>query len=275
MYPNTYTSQQTVVDSMIRADALADVVSQRHDFLEALSQQSLTKPCLVDATRTSRSTVDRAIDALQEEGLVARDGGEYRLTFTGRYALAEFVAYRSRLHALERAHDVLGILPPDADLDPAALEGATVRESPHYPNDIAFQDVIELVRHGGLMRAVGPALPPRHIDDVADCVREDGLELEFVITPTVVDMIDSAPCDELRALANHDAVSLSLLEERVPYALWIVESTDGTDSGLVVYTDTGVKGMVRNDTEAMTEWARDAFREYRDRAEKRASLPEA
>lgn len=259
---------------MVLADSLAEVVSQRHDFLEALSEQSLTKPGLEDETGTSRSTVDRAIDALQEEGLVAREDGEYRLTFTGEYALGEFEDYRSRLHALERAHDVLGTLPPEADLDPAALEGARVRESPRYPNDGAFRDVIDLVRGGERMRAVGPALPPRYIDDVEECVRENGLVLEFVLTPIVVEMIDRLPCEELRGLADHDAVELYQLDERVPYALWLVESADGTDGGLVVYTDTGVKGVVRNDTDAMTEWAIGTFGEYRDRAEALGSLAE-
>lgn len=256
------------------ADALAAVVAQRRDFLNALAEGSLSKPELVDETSTSRSTVDRAIDALQEEGLVRRDGGEYELTLTGRHSLGEFDAYRSRLDALQRAHDVLCVLPVDAEVEPAALVDATVRESPRYPNDIAFQSVVELVRQGEHVRAVGPALPPRYIGDVEEYVARGDLAVEFVMTPTVVDMIDRVPCDELRELARHDAVEVSELDERVPYALWMVESDDGTDSGLVVYTDTGVKGIVRNDTDAMTEWARDAFETYRDRAEPLESLAE-
>lgn len=256
------------------ADALAAVVAQRHDFLDALAERPLSKPELVDETATSRSTVDRAIDALQGEGLVRRDGGEYELTLTGRYALREFDEYRSRLDALQRAHDVLRVLPTDAEIEPAALVGATVRESPYYPNDVAFQSVVELVRQGEHVRAVGPALPPRYIGDVEQRVARNDLGVEFVMTPTVVDMIDRVPCDELRELARHDAVTVAELDERVPYALWMVESADGTDSGLVVYTDTGVKGVVRNDTDAMTEWARETFETYRDRAEPRESLAE-
>lgn len=256
------------------ADALAAVVAQRHDFLNALAEGPLSKPALVDETATSRSTVDRAIAALQEEGLVERTNGEYDLTLTGRYALSEFDSYRSRLDALQRAHEVLGVLPADAEVEPAALVGATVRESPYYPNDVAFRSLVELVRQGEHVRAVGPTLPPRYIGDVEECVDRGDLSVEFVMTPAVVDMIGRIPCEELRDLASHEDVAVSVLDERVPYALWMVESAEGTESGLVVYTDNGVKGIVRNDTDAMTEWARDVYERYRERATPRGSIAE-
>lgn len=251
---------------MAREDSLTELVLKRRDFLQALADRPRAKPDLVEATETSRSTVDRAIDALEARGLVAREDGTYRLTFTGRYALSEFDAYTSRLDALVDAHDVLGDLGPEASVDPAALVGATVQTAPSYPNDVAFHDVIELVRAGDRVRAVGPALPPRYVDDVRQSIEENELELELVVTPTVVDMLDRRGCHGLRDLVGRDEVGCYDLDECVPYALWIVESGDGTDAGLVVYTDTGVKGVVRNDTDAMAEWAAATFLEYREAA---------
>lgn len=274
MCPSPDPSQRTVVDLTVPADALAAVVSRRRDFLDALASGPRSKPALVEATGTSRSTVDRAIDALQEEGLVTRDGGTYELTLTGRYALREFDAYRSRLDALQRAHDVLGVLPSDAAVEPDALVDADVEESPHYPNDVAFRSIVDLIREGDRLRAVGPALPPRYIGNVDECVARGDLAVEFVMTGTVLDMIGRVPCEDLRRLARRDAVTVYELDERVPYALWIVESETGTDGGLVVYTDSGVKGIVRNDTDAMTEWAGDVYEEYRARAEPRESIVE-
>lgn len=251
---------------MVRADDLADVLAKRHDFLEELADRPRTKPGLVEATGTSRSTVDRAIDALEDQGLVRRRDGGYRLTFTGRRALTAFEDYRTRLDALDAARDVLGSLPADAAVDPDALVGATVRESPRYPNDVGFQDVPDLLERGDRLRVVGPALPPRYVEDVRRAVVENDLAVEFVVTPTVVEMVDRMPCDDLLAVVDDDRVTFYRLDDAVPFALWIVAAADGTTSGIVAYSDTGVTGVVRNDTDAMTEWATGTFEDYRDRA---------
>lgn len=251
---------------MVGADALAEVIAKRREFLAALAAEPRAKPGLVEATDTSRSTVDRAIGALEDAGLVDREDGVYRLTATGKHALAEFEGYRERLGALATAHDVVGSLPPTADLHPAALVGATVEESPRYAQDVAFEQTVALVRRASRLRAVGPVVPPRYLGDVHDCVAEGELTVQFVVTPDVAALFERTECDRFVGLADHEGVTLRRLDESVPYALWIAECEERTHSGIVVYADTGVKGVVRNDTDAMTDWATTVFEDYFDRA---------
>jgi len=106
----------------------ANIVAKRRDVLAALATPT-RKPELVDQLSASRSTVDRAVDELQQAGLVDRTGSSYVANFAGREALAAHDAYLDRVDALVAAQGVLDPLPPDVDVDPAALDGAQVVES--------------------------------------------------------------------------------------------------------------------------------------------------
>src|SRR6056297_4211338 len=95
------------------ADAI-ETVGRRADFLERLAEEPLRKRAMVDALGHSRSTVDRAIAALEEAGLVERTDEGYVSTLAGRLAVERYREYVADSAAVLDAGGVLAPLPTDA-----------------------------------------------------------------------------------------------------------------------------------------------------------------
>lgn len=260
---------------MVGGHAIADVTAKRYEFLAALRSEPMAKPDLVDATGTSRSTVDRAVAELEEHGLVTRENGLYRATYTGRSVAATFRRYRDRLADLERAHAVVGALPPDAEVDPAVLADADVLPSEPHAFGYPIRRTVDLIRDADRVRGVGSAVTPQYVEALHAGVREGDLSLELVLTPPVCDTVSEAHREEFAALLDADRAALYRVDEAPAYVLWSATTAGETTTCIVVYTDAGVEGVVVNDTDAATEWAAEVFERYRERGTRLEGLPVA
>lgn len=240
-------------------------VARRREFLDLLTEPR-TKPELVEATDVARSTVDRAISSLREEGFVSRQGSAYVATYAGRHVGAAYDEFRSRTRALQAAQPVLDPLPADVSVPASALDGATVIESTPEAPQAPVEHNAELVAGASEFYGTGPAVIPQYTEQVVGLV-EDGTTVELVLTDDVVDALETAYADGYERLRTAAALTLSVTDEAMPYAVWTAQFDDGPVGGLVVYTDSGIKGVVTNDTPAMTEWARAEYDSYRAAAE--------
>lgn len=250
---------------MAQVPPIVDVVTKRYEFLVALSRPK-PKPELVTSLDRSRSTVDRAVGSLRDAGLVERSGSEYVATYAGRQATQAYEAFRDRLDALQRAHPVLSALPPDVDIDPAALHGAAVETtSPSVPT-APTERTVDALDGTTAFRGTGPAVLPRYVDIIESLWSETAVDVELVVTEAVAESLDSALPDRRDTLAALPNVSLYVTENPMPYAVWTAEKADGAVSGIVVYTETGINGTINNDTDAMNEWARERYESYRREA---------
>ena len=240
----------------------AATIAKRRDVLSVLSAPA-TKPELVQTLDISRSTVDRAIDALLEHALVERRGSEYVATYAGREGVAAYERYLDRVAALERAQPVLAELPPDVDIDPAVLEGAEVVESTPEAPEAPIEANIDYLVAPTAFRGTGPTVLPQYIDVMTALAEDEGVETEIVVTESVATALKETYEDGFARLAGASGLGLYVTDEPMPYAVWTAESPDRTGSGIVVYGDNGVAGVINNDTPAMNEWAREQYERYR------------
>jgi predicted transcriptional regulator len=240
----------------------ADIVAKRRDILAVLETKT-TKPELVDAVSASRSTVDRAIESLCEESLVESDGSHYVTTYAGRQALAAYQQYLDRLDALTQAQPVLSALAPDIDIDPAVLDGSTVVESTPSAPQAPVETNISALRGATAFRGTGPAVIPLYTDVVLSLVEDDGTDVELVLTDAVVDALADAYPDEFASLNGVDGLALYVTGDDLSYAVWTAESPEDTVTGIVVYGDNGIVGVINNDTDAMNEWATSQYEQAR------------
>lgn len=243
----------------------ADVVAKRQDVLAAV-ETGAPKPELVDRLSLSRSTVDRAIDELQQAGLVERDGSRYVATYAGRAALAAYEGYLGRLDALTEAQPVLSALPPDVDIDPAVLEGAQVVESTPAAPEEPIEVNVDPVRHAETLRTTSPVVAPRYLEAVNNLI-ESGTDIELVYTEAAFEALSTTYESALDRVQGAADVHGFVTDRPIPYIVWTAEVPDGTISGLIVHDDTGLVGLINNDTEAMNEWARAEYERYRAEAE--------
>ena len=247
---------------MGQSSPLIDVVTNRYEFLVELSTAK-TKPELVASLDRSRSTVDRAVGALREADLVERTGSEYVVTYAGRQATAAYEGFRDRLDALQRAHPVLSALPADVDIDPAVLHGADVATTSPSAPTVPTEQTVDVLDGTTSFQGTGPAVLPRYVDIIESLWSDTAVDVELVVTDAVAESLSDDLPDRRDTLEDLSNVSLYVTEKPMRYAVWTADRADGAVSGIVVYTETGIKGTINNDTEAMNEWARKKYETYR------------
>ena len=251
---------------MVSPPDAADVVARRRDVLTAVSDPK-TKPELVAELGASRSTVDRAIDGLLAHHYVERRGSEYVATYAGRQAVAAYERYLDRLDALDAVQPVLEELPPDVDIPPAVFEGANVSESTPEAPDLPVEENVGVVMGANSFRGTGPAIFARYID-VFVALADGGTQTELILTERVVDRLADSYPDDLATLRARKEIAIYRITRTLPYAVWTAEHPDRTVSGIIVYSQNGIAGIVNNDTPAMNEWATQQY----ERAKRDAEL---
>lgn len=239
---------------------------RRSSFVRSLAERPRDKRGLADDLDTSRSTVDRVVRELLDAGLAERVEGRYQLTSVGRCALGAYDECLDSLRGVHAARDLLSMLPADAPLDPAFLTGATVHTStPNIP-DSAIQELFSSIEHAERVYGVAPVALVGQLRPFYETATAGGTVVEMIIADELFDRLVAAPSsrtvieDQLR----HESVTLYRGSVPFRFGLWVTES----EAGIVVYTDTGVGGVARNDTKAAVEWANEQFETLRENAER-------
>lgn len=248
-------------------DRFRSIVERRSEVLRALTDGSVTKSQLVDALEISRSTVDRAVRNLESIECITRDDGGFEATATGRLALTEYDRYCERTRTIQTAQAFLDILPADAPVDTAILHGASISFPTQYAPEEALQPSIELLRESTSIRGTAPVILSFYPDLFEERMREDGLSVEIIATEDVLATLPTMMSDRVDAFIHHEKISLYKAGNSLPYALWLMETTDGTHAGITTYDAGGVAGLLVNDSPAAVEWAEAQYEQYLEHAE--------
>lgn len=237
-----------------------------HELLETVHRREEVLECLIDAPRdkreltgrldVSRQTVDRAIRELESTAMVERTGDGYRLTLFGRLAYREFESLLDRFNTLLSATDLLVHLPPDMDVDPAVLSGATVV---HADNPLRHEPIRVLDRLlEGADRLVGysPVAYPQNISLFHRQITHTDTEIELFLDAPLVEGLWSNYLEELREALSAPNFTLHQLPEshcpNVSLAL-----LDDSTVWIGVYDDSGtVQGAIIAETDAAVAWVR-------------------
>jgi predicted transcriptional regulator len=236
--------------------AAASVVAKRRDCLEPLLEEPLDKRELADRLGAPRSTLDRAVRELESAGLVAYTSGGYRITAYGRTVLSAFEAFSDALADVCAAEPVLQPLSQDCLLDRGLVLGADVVESSPYAPDDVVSRLVESVSDASSVRGVAPVALTGHLDSFDRSVVGGGGSLEMVVSPAVFSTLVRVRTDRL--LESIESGEATIYRGPVPFrfGVWLV---DDREVGVVVYTDTGVRGVVVNDSDAAMAWAEDLY----------------
>ncbi|MBP1985720.1 tetratricopeptide repeat protein [Halolamina salifodinae] len=214
-------------------DELLALVGDRVEFLGALRDGPLFKRDLIDRLDTSRSTVDRAIEALLDAGLVSKVDGGYRTTRTGRLALSRYETLRSDIQGVLDASPVVDAIPADARLSPLPVAKSTVHQvDPHEVPDL-LRDALT----GST--SVAAALPGLSDSVVLDTYCEHAgpeTTTRLVLAPALADALGERLPAQSRRLATAD---VRVFRGDVP-KVGIVVCRGDTDCALILaYTGFG------------------------------------
>ncbi|WP_396612123.1 helix-turn-helix transcriptional regulator [Haloferax sp. S1W] len=247
-------------------EPLSQLLVRREAFIRALAEKARDKRALAADLDTSRSTVDRVVRELVNAGLVEQRDGDYRVTLTGRCALEVFDRYERATHGVEGARDLLAMLPPDAPLDPVFLTGARVyTSSPDIPDSV-LQQMFASIENADRVSGIAPVALAGQLRPYYDAATAGGTAVEMIIDTELLDRLLRSPDSRVVIAEQLEKETVDIYRTTVPFGfgLWVTES----EAGIVIYTNTGVGGIARNDNDAAVSWATDVCESLREEADR-------
>lgn len=245
----------------------ARTIEQRLQLLETLREEPGAKRDIIDQLDLSRSTIDRAIAALETIGAVERGNAGYETTLAGRLAADRYRKHIEEMGAIFDAAELLAPLSCDCDLPIVALTGSKTtvpaETAPYRPLEELYQAIGDADRY----RAVRSRLEDsRHFRLCYEHVISDGNEADLVVSPS------------LRATLREDfpqQLSVALETEQFDFRVGpgpdydlILTDNDGTTTvWILVFGESGsFHGLIRNDSPSAADWAQQEFERRREAA---------
>jgi len=232
---------------------------RREGIMERIIDGVRDRRALKDELDQSRSTVYRGLDQLQEAGLVTERAGVYRPTLYGELVYDVFETSATRVEAYSKADDMLASLEGMDDVPLELLsdgELIPVRPSTRLAPTQAYHDVI---RGADRIEILSPVPFPKCVKLLHERIIEDGLETTAIVEQQVIDYLRDNWDAQLEEALAHGTLDIRITEDRLSFGLTIQPSPNPTVC-LSVYDDAGsFKGLVRAESEQVSEWARSVY----------------
>lgn len=252
-----------------------EVLLRRFDLLDRLCRSPAHLRDLVEATDQSRSTINRAINELEEIGLIDRGNGGIEATLSGRLTRDRLEAFLSGYDDVRAAETVLDPLEPDTSIAAKMVDGCEVvpatDPAPYRPLERIHGDLARAEAY----RALVPTLDdPRHVRLLYEHVVIDDNPAELVVTPSVFQTLQEEFPRRMTAMAETGRFGV-FVGDQPSFGLGVLEYGPGSAAStaaayLVVLSEAGtIHGLLVNDDEPAVRWAERRYAEYRNRADDR------
>lgn len=247
---------------MTQSSTAVDVLARRAALLRAVRAEPCSKPALVEELSVSRSTVDRAVRELEAQGFVERSGG-VSLTLEGRLALDSYETLAADLDGLDAANSALETLPEDARVDNVLFREAEVVEASPVAPQRATEAYRSLAADATRIRGYASALLDSTVPTLRDRVVEEGLELDLVVAPDVLDALVGSHANAVADARETGRFTMREASEQLAYSLMLVETPATTHATALFYDDSGHVGLVHNDAPEAVAWAESVYEDLR------------
>lgn len=255
--------------------SLLETVSRRTELIEYVREGIDDKRVLTERLDISRATVDRAMRELESEGLVDRTRKGYRLTLAGELAYTEFHRLMDRFETICLTRDLLGHLPADIGIDPAALAGSEIslaeRPIPHEP----LRQLEALIEEHDRVNCYASVVFPTSIAAFHRQITGTETEFELLLDERLLERLRTSYGEELRDVLGEENCTV----RQVPsdHGLdAILALFDGRVVWLGIYDDDGdIRGAIILDSESGREWARERLELCREAGREVDELPDS
>ncbi|MFC6953810.1 helix-turn-helix domain-containing protein [Halorubellus litoreus] len=216
-------------------------------------------------TPASNATVHRILSEFRDRGWVRRTRREYELTVPGTFVVETFDDVLTRIAAETRLRGIWQWIPAgflDDDLEPYR-DAVVTTASPSDPF-VADERCASFLRQTSTLRGFDAVVSsPRSVRVLAERIL-DGLAVEFIVTPAVIERLEESYPETYRTVTASDhftlwsngdlpLVQLMIFDDRVG-----IGGYDDRTGKLAVYVDT--------DDSAVRDWAIATVEEQRDGA---------
>lgn len=235
--------------AMIDGHELFEMLLSRRVIVDRLADEPLTKPELVAACGVSRSTIDRGISALEEEGLVARgEGGRYEVTLFGEVTVREFERSLAHMDMLASVRDLITELASDADVDATLFEEATI----HHTSGLSIATVLKAFADATELRIVNPPFSLLFVGFSSDDgAFTDGEMTALVRSDVLAELAVFIP--NLAETHRYASIDLYEIDDDLPISFALVKRRTGRSLCLVLGDERKGMAIAETDTEAAIE----------------------
>lgn len=258
-----------VLDIMTsKTTEVLDILSDRHQFLRLLAEESLSQQQIIEQTQASQSTISRTLSQLQDLGIVSETDNRYELTLLGGLVHQNYEACVTEIEQLYSAEEILRDLSAGIPLDPVVLEGSEITISkPHVP-DAALSPLLQLTREATEIKAAATMVHVGYIDTFHEQMKHSNLEAEFILIDAVAEHSTEMYSDRDTTMLQTERLELYKTAADLPYSLVLIQTADEVYTVIAVGSETGMHGSIVNTTDAAYEWAQDRYRQFKSNADR-------
>jgi predicted transcriptional regulator len=211
-----------------------------------------------------RSTFRRVLSELEERNWAEKEDGVYSATPLGECVESRFsdtISTTRRLDDLEVFFEHVPFEEIEVEFSTVAESRVTTSDSysPHAP----MEKFLEAVRGADRVRGIAPVITDTYAQTYYDEIKQ-GTEVKNVIQESVAEAILSRYADMFGEVTEMEETETYVYEGEFPLGLAIV---DGEVLVSSFDSDGIMRGLVRNDSEEMFEWAEGYFEEYVERSD--------
>jgi tetratricopeptide (TPR) repeat protein/predicted transcriptional regulator len=241
------------------------VVMRRAGLLEELVEVPARKPELVERLDVSRSTIDRAIRALESEGFVERTRAGYTTTPAGRIAVARYRQFAGEQEAILGAREVLEWMPDEIDPPVELVTDASIETE--APAAELFDRLADQLDSAELCRVVLPTLSDTRLLRLchAETLRGD-LDIELLAGESLLARLETEFSRLSRELVEHGDVDVQAAETSIGLLLFGSGQSAEQPGTLVVivYEDREIQGLLVSSNATALHWANSYYERCRE-----------
>lgn len=249
-------------------ETASDLVRSRTriEILKRLRADDATRYDLRDGLDCARTTVDRNLDRLEEDGWIRQSNGEYAITTAGEIVLESAIGCLETVAAAERLQPILRWVPREEfDVDIRHLADAELTVASEEKPLAMVDRHAQAIKEAPNVRMVLPVVSPQPLHAQSRNNSIEDLSIEVVVTPPIAETFTTDPQfrDRIAELRGADAMEIFVTDESIPYYLGLL---DGTVQ-IGVDEDGEPRGLLESEDEAVWEWAERKFASFHESAE--------
>lgn len=261
---------ESVPDAALKDVAYLSRSANRIEILESLRERPGSRRDLAERTDTSRTTLDRIVNELEERGWAERTtDGAYVATAAGAHLMAQFTPFIEAVAAVRRLGEAVAWLPTDdLSIGLEHFSDASVLRPEHDDPVETVDYMLDLFQETTSFRGLTHFAPPAPLSNaMRDRIAAGRMTAEFVLTDDLIDYLRDQPerRTRWRDILNWEA-EVFQVQGPIPCNLWIFDDR-------ILIKKSGPEGVqetygvpIVSENETVQSWAHDLIDQWRSEA---------
>ncbi|MFC6965069.1 helix-turn-helix transcriptional regulator [Halocatena marina] len=232
--------------------------------MQAIGINPQSKRDLIDTLDIPRSTLDDIIRELEQKNLIKYQEGKWKTTVFGRCIFNIHDNYINNIDNMINTQPVIQELPFNTPVDRCFLLDSEVFPASSSVPDEVVQVLLESIEPASRIQYFTPVVMAGYLEEFYKYLMKNGHQVEVIFSYDVLsEVYDLYPNRVDNIFANKE-ITIYQGEMPVEFSLWIA---DEQQTGIMVYTDYGIRGAVKNNTNDAIMWAAELFNRIKYNAE--------